>query len=328
MQKQKKGKLVIIIDELDRCRPTFAIQTLELAKHLFAIPGLVFIFALDIEQLSCSAKTVYGSGMDAAGYLCRFFDYIGKMPKPNQKSFIVLCLNQHRAFTSETTSWNRMIPVFIDELSKSFNLSLRDITTIVKTYLLIYDTFLTECTYPQLHHLYIFLISLKYKNVFLYSNFLLGKKHGNEVESAYKLVQKYLPTFNFAVKGVLMNQLQKLSVGIPLQQCDFEVLPSSVEIERRDPLTRQIRIETVRKDTLRGEEVLIITPRVNEENYTNWFIGNAFSFNFDNIFGDVLDYYDLIKWNMIRELTLGEYYYQQLEMFNFALPADEPESKS
>ncbi|MEZ4628433.1 MAG: P-loop NTPase fold protein [Eubacteriales bacterium] len=41
----RQKKLLIIIDELDRCRPTFAIQTLELIKHLFAVKGLIFIFA-------------------------------------------------------------------------------------------------------------------------------------------------------------------------------------------------------------------------------------------------------------------------------------------
>ncbi|HWQ98262.1 MAG TPA: P-loop NTPase fold protein, partial [Clostridia bacterium] len=67
-------KLLIIVDELDRCRPTFAIQTLELVKHLFSVRGLIFIFALDIKQLSCSVKTVYGQELDASGYLSRFFD--------------------------------------------------------------------------------------------------------------------------------------------------------------------------------------------------------------------------------------------------------------
>ena len=61
------GKLVIFIDELDRCRPTFAIDTLEIVKHLFNVEGLSVIFAVDIEQLSYSVQTLYGVGMDASG---------------------------------------------------------------------------------------------------------------------------------------------------------------------------------------------------------------------------------------------------------------------
>lgn len=66
-------KIVIIIDELDRCKPTFAVQLLEIVKHLFDIKGITFIFMLDIEQLSYLIKTIYGQEMAAAGYLCRFF---------------------------------------------------------------------------------------------------------------------------------------------------------------------------------------------------------------------------------------------------------------
>lgn len=66
-------KIVIIIDELDRCKPTFAVQLLEIVKHLFDIKGITFIFMLDIQQLSYLIKTIYGQEMDAAGYLCRFF---------------------------------------------------------------------------------------------------------------------------------------------------------------------------------------------------------------------------------------------------------------
>ena len=63
----KKRKLLIIIDELDRCRPSFAIETLEVVKHLFDVEGIVFMFAVDIEQLSSSVKSVYGEGINAYG---------------------------------------------------------------------------------------------------------------------------------------------------------------------------------------------------------------------------------------------------------------------
>lgn len=66
--------LVVLVDELDRCRPTFAIETLERIKHLFGVPGIVFILALDKEQLGESLKMVYGQGMDTRGYLRRFID--------------------------------------------------------------------------------------------------------------------------------------------------------------------------------------------------------------------------------------------------------------
>ena len=81
-------RLVVIIDELDRCKPTFAIQTLEIVKHIFDIENLTFIFAIDIHQLSHSVECVYGQGIDSSGYLCRFFDYIAKLPTSDITPYI------------------------------------------------------------------------------------------------------------------------------------------------------------------------------------------------------------------------------------------------
>jgi|GEM_PF-2515569 len=64
----------IFIDELDRCKPTYAVEMLEAIKHVFDIPGLVFIVATNTQQLSHTVKSVYGSGFNAEEYLSRFFD--------------------------------------------------------------------------------------------------------------------------------------------------------------------------------------------------------------------------------------------------------------
>ncbi len=67
-----KKKVIIIIDELDRCRPTYAIELLERVKHLFNVYGMIFIFAVDHKQLSVSVKHAYGNDIDQDGYLRRF----------------------------------------------------------------------------------------------------------------------------------------------------------------------------------------------------------------------------------------------------------------
>ncbi|HCQ2925581.1 TPA: NTPase KAP, partial [Escherichia coli] len=56
----KKLPLFIIIDELDRCRPDFSISLLEITKHIFNIPGVVFIISTDTQQLQHSIKVLYG----------------------------------------------------------------------------------------------------------------------------------------------------------------------------------------------------------------------------------------------------------------------------
>lgn len=64
----------IFIDELDRCKPTYAVEMLEAIKHVFDIPGLVFVVATNTTQLSHTVKAVYGSQFNAEVYLSRFFD--------------------------------------------------------------------------------------------------------------------------------------------------------------------------------------------------------------------------------------------------------------
>ena len=66
--------IVILIDELDRCRPNYAIEVLEVIKHFFETKGCTFLVATNTEVLEHSVKSIYGSGFDAKLYLRRFFD--------------------------------------------------------------------------------------------------------------------------------------------------------------------------------------------------------------------------------------------------------------
>lgn len=79
--------LFIFVDELDRCRPDYAIELLEGIKHLFGVPGVYFIIALNLSQLGESTKTVYGSSFAGHRYLKRFFDIEFSLPEPEQKLF-------------------------------------------------------------------------------------------------------------------------------------------------------------------------------------------------------------------------------------------------
>ncbi|WP_145517479.1 KAP family P-loop NTPase fold protein [Yersinia mollaretii] len=80
--------LFIFIDELDRCRPTYAIEMLETIKHLFDMKRVVFIVATDKEQLEHSIKAVYGVGFDSQRYLNRFFNRTLTLRKPNHYEYI------------------------------------------------------------------------------------------------------------------------------------------------------------------------------------------------------------------------------------------------
>lgn len=67
-------KLVIFIDELDRCRPNFAIEMLERIKHYFEDDRIIFVASINKEQLIHSISKYYGTNFDSTGYLDKFFD--------------------------------------------------------------------------------------------------------------------------------------------------------------------------------------------------------------------------------------------------------------
>ncbi len=69
-----RAPIVIIVDELDRCRPTYAVKLLEEIKHLFDVQGLVFLLGTNTEQLSKSICGAYGAAFNGESYLRRFIN--------------------------------------------------------------------------------------------------------------------------------------------------------------------------------------------------------------------------------------------------------------
>ncbi len=76
--KSKNGEsnrkpLIFFIDELDRCRPTFAVDVLEKVKHVFDAEGVVFVIGVHKAALAKTIEKVYGYD-DGEIYLRKFFD--------------------------------------------------------------------------------------------------------------------------------------------------------------------------------------------------------------------------------------------------------------
>lgn len=87
--KDGKKPLIIMVDELDRCRPDFAIALLEDIKHLFSVDGVVFVLAVEKAQLANCITATYG--LDTTGahrYLGKFIDMTMELPPPDSKAFI------------------------------------------------------------------------------------------------------------------------------------------------------------------------------------------------------------------------------------------------
>lgn len=74
-------KVVFIVDELDRCRPDYALTLLEIIKHFFAVPNVHFILGANLFALQNSVKARYGEGIDARLYLQKFIHITMSFPQ-------------------------------------------------------------------------------------------------------------------------------------------------------------------------------------------------------------------------------------------------------
>lgn len=111
-------KLVIFIDELDRCRPDFAIETLERIKHYFDDDRIIFVVSINKEQLIHTISKYYGEQFDSTRYLNKFFDiniYLPKISNDYTKKYIL-----------NTERHQYVFKKVVEELCKYYNLSLRD----------------------------------------------------------------------------------------------------------------------------------------------------------------------------------------------------------
>lgn len=111
--------MFIFIDELDRCRPPYAIALLERIKHLFDIEDIVFVVATDTKQLSHAITGYYGADFDGTNYLHRFFTRSYSLPMPRTDRFISSMVNSAGV---DTAKWHS-IGMAGEEISFLANMS-------------------------------------------------------------------------------------------------------------------------------------------------------------------------------------------------------------
>ncbi|WP_268034018.1 KAP family P-loop NTPase fold protein [Algoriphagus sp. PAP.12] len=89
VSKLEKKPLVFFIDELDRCNPKYAVEFLEIIKHFFSVPGIVFVLSIDKGNLINSVRGYFGSSdLDGNEYLRRFIDLEYSLPTPDLDDYV------------------------------------------------------------------------------------------------------------------------------------------------------------------------------------------------------------------------------------------------
>ena len=115
---ERGNRMVVFIDELDRCKPDYAIRLLERIKHYFDNEKITFIFSLNIDELQHTIRKFYGNNFDACRYLERFFDFRIELPDPDM----------HRFYCNiglEDGSW--VYESVCKQVAEMFNMGLREI---------------------------------------------------------------------------------------------------------------------------------------------------------------------------------------------------------
>lgn len=192
-QKNPNHPIIFVIDELDRCRPNFAVELLEKLKHLFNVPGLVFVLAMDLPQLCECIKSFYGAGLNAEEYLRRFIDLRFRLPIPEKGQYVnslferfgITQAFQHRKGSLKNDQ--NLIKATIEELADLFGFTLRQQENCFSHLAIgLASTPKDSHIYPVMFGL---LIALRISNYDLYVRFCSGN-------ARYTEILEYLKEFN------------------------------------------------------------------------------------------------------------------------------------
>lgn len=173
-KEQTSHPLVVFIDELDRCRPDFALRTLERIKHFFEVPGLSFVLFLHTDQLRYAVTGLYGE-IDAEAYLRKFIHFTLALPRregvPGEisESKAYIRYLAQKISMGPTQQKLKRFAEMLGYLAPALHMTLRDIERAFLTFIL---SRVSPGIYDQLVDILAYTICLKVLNPSLYHQVL------------------------------------------------------------------------------------------------------------------------------------------------------------
>ncbi len=119
-------RLLIFIDELDRCNPCYAVKLLERIKHYLNNDKITFIFSINALELQNTIKQHFGQNFDAYKYLDRFFDLRLTLPNIDLTKYLKTIGSDDFL---ERFNYNN---IFINKAILQYHFSLREISKYVR----------------------------------------------------------------------------------------------------------------------------------------------------------------------------------------------------
>ncbi|OYU93951.1 MAG: hypothetical protein CFE21_18355 [Bacteroidetes bacterium B1(2017)] len=214
-EKAGNGKpIIIFIDELDRCKPSYAVEVLEIIKHLFSVDNIVFVLSVDKEQLANSIKGYYGSDqIDGTEYLKRFIDLEFSLPKPQLGKFVeatfeALHFNEHfitfRNQYGQTVDEKPQLLNFTTTFAQNKNLKLRATKQLLsKLRTVLYSFHKNDYTIPNILLILIYLQSTEIEV------FEKIKKKEISIEELLKINKELLFSGNSPKKSKIPNAFNR-----------------------------------------------------------------------------------------------------------------------
>lgn len=222
--------LVIIIDELDRCKPTFAVEVIEKIKHLFSVKNVVFVLVINKEQLEESIRCVYGHNIDAHTYIQKFVNLEAKIPKrtrdPYTNDFCKYSNKLLKLHEIETWGEGGDIIDSIASLANHFNLSLRQLEKIFTGLAVFYGS--SEKGHLRIAPIIAFLCVVKVTDSRLFDRLLHQRVSFREVSENLNLVNLNEENDN---NRFLSSTMEWVKFAL-LSEQEFNSLPEEDKIKR------------------------------------------------------------------------------------------------
>lgn len=214
---EKAEQLIIFVDELDRCRPSYAVRLLERIEHYFINERITFVFSVNLEQLQHTIKNFYGNDFDACRYLDRFFDLRVSLPQVDMEKYY-LSLKLYNV---------EEVCRVLRHISETLNLTIRELC---KFYDLVNVSGMKSCFNETEDFMFKYIVTLclalKITDITLHDEFIQGK-------NVQPLLDLYDNDFGEYICKLLLNDREKI---VEVKKID------NVSLDNQDAVTREDKL--------------------------------------------------------------------------------------
>lgn len=227
-------RMILIIDELDRCNPDFACKLLETIKHFYNLKNITVIIAANNKELIEIIKKHFGTNFDAYSYLNKFYDFVMNIDNSRSQKYCQDFLDLGNSYLPHDVS---------RVMIKKYNMTFRE----CNRYRLLYDSvkeaiekkynygsYLTnEENYVLNEIITPIILIMKVKDIDNYNKILI--ENYEPLKEALSYVQQEFKNIGY---GTWLNEFTKIDKKDPT---DEEIVTKIIEIFKEAIKTKNIR---------------------------------------------------------------------------------------